>query len=101
MPRARPDAKKQFGRRKWHPSKRHGRVIRQEDYDAYAARELGQTTTQFLNSESLLDLSVRGGRTVKGMIGKAAGAGAGGGLWRWPCSWKSKLRKVAKMFRRG
>ena len=98
VPRSRPNAQEQLGRRRWRPSRRHGRVIRREDYDAYAAREHGQTT-QFLNSESLLDLSIRGRRTVKGSIG---GAPSGRGLCAgWPCSWKSKLGKVTKVFRRG
>ena len=78
--RSRPGAKKQLGKRKWHPSKRHGRVIRQEDYDAYAADGLGRTT-QVLKSESLLDLSVRGGREAKGIIGRIIRASR---LWRWP-----------------
>jgi hypothetical protein len=95
--RSRPNAKEQMGKRKWHPSKRHGRVIRQEDYDAHAAHELGQRT-QFLNSESLLNLSVKGGRAAKGMLGKAVG---GNGWWKWPCRLRGKLGKVTKgMFRR-
>lgn len=98
VPRSRPNAKEQLGKRKWHPSRRYGRVIRQEDYDAYAAQELSQTA-QFLNSESLLDLSVRGGRVVRGKIGRAVG---GSGLWRWSRAGKSKLEKVTrKMFCRG
>ena len=59
MPRSRPNAEEWLGKRKWYPSRRHRRVIRREDYDAYAARELGQMA-QFLNSESLLDLSAGG-----------------------------------------
>ena len=95
VPRSRPNAKEQLGKRKWHPSRRHGRVIQQEDYDAYAARELGRTT-QFLNSESLLNLSVRGRRAVKGGIGSSSR------LWRWPCGGESRLGKVTrKMFCRG
>ena len=97
VPRSRPNAKDQLGRRKWHPSRRHGRVIRQEDYDAYAARELGQTT-QLINSESLLDLPTRGKRTVRGMTEKAAG---GDGFSGWPCSWKTKLGKIGRMLCRG
>ena len=97
VPRSRPNAKEQLGRRRWHPSRRHGRLIHQEDYDALAARERSQITL-FPNSESLLDLSIRGERTVKGMVEKAGG---GGGLCGWPCSWKGKLGKVKKMFRRG
>jgi len=88
VPRSRPNAKEQLGKRKWHPSRRHGRVIRREDYDAYEAHELGQTT-QFLNSESLLDLSIRGGRL--------RGEGSGGStLWRWPRGGKNKLGKVTR-----
>jgi len=93
VPRSRPNAKKQLGKRMWHPSKRHGRVIRQEDYDAYEARELGQTR-QFLNSESLLDLSVRGGRAARGMIGR--GVSGGSRLWGWSCGGESRLRKVTR-----
>ena len=73
-------------------------MIQQEDYDAYAARELGQTA-QFLNSESLLDLSVRGRRAVKWGIGGAVG---GSRLWRWPRGGRGKLGKVTrKIFCRG
>jgi hypothetical protein len=73
-------------------------VIRQEDYDAYAAREFGQTT-QFLNSESLLDLSVRGRRAIKGEVGRAV---SGIRLWMWPRGGESKLgRLTRKMFCRG
>jgi len=96
VPRSRPNAKEQLGRRKWHPSKRHGRVIQQEDYDACAVRELGQTT-QISNSGSLLDLSLRGGKAVDGMTGESV---SGSGLCGWPCSWKSKLWNVTKIFRR-
>jgi len=92
VPRSRPNAKKQLGKRKWHPSRRHGRVIRREDYDAYQARELGQPT-QFLNSESLLDLSVRGGRAGQGKTGRDSG---GSRLWRWPRGGESKLGKVTR-----
>jgi hypothetical protein len=97
VPRSRPNAKDHLGRRKWHPSRRHGRIIQQEDYDAFAARELGQTT-QFLNSESVLDLPARGKRAGKGMVEKVVG---GDGLSGWPRSWKTKLGKIAKMFCRG
>ncbi|KAF9646994.1 hypothetical protein BDM02DRAFT_3130017 [Thelephora ganbajun] len=98
VPRSRPNAREQLGKRKWHPSRRHGRVIQQEDYDTYAARELGQTT-QFLNSESLLDLSIRGGRAAKGIFERAVG---GSRSWRWPWSGKNQLEKVTgKMFCRG
>ena len=73
-------------------------MIRQEDYDAYAVRGLGQTA-QFLNSESLFDLSVGSRRAVKEEIGRAVG---GNKLWRWPSGGESKLGKVArKMFCRG
>ena len=72
-------------------------MIRQEDYDAYAARGLGQTA-QFLNSESLFDLSLGSRRAVKEEIGRAVGDSK---LWRWS-SGESKLGKVArKMFCRG
>jgi len=98
VPRSRPNAKEQLGKRKWHPSRRHGRVILQEDYDAHAAQELGQTT-QSLNSESLLDLPARSGRAAREIIGKAV---SGNELWKWPCRLRSKLRKVTKgIFRRG
>jgi len=92
VPRSRPNAKEQLGKRKWHPSRRHARVIRREDYDAYEAHELGQTT-QFLNSESLLDLSVRGGR-LRGE-GKEGGASSPP-VWRWPRDGKNKLGKVTR-----
>ena len=95
VPRSRPNAKEQLGKRKWHPSRRHGRVIRQEDY---GTNELGQTT-QFLNSESLLDLSVRGGRVAEGKDGRGVGDSR---LWRWTRSGKSKLGKLTrKMLCRG
>ena len=87
VPRSRPNAKDQFGRRKWHPSRRYGRLIRHEDYDAYTAR-----------SESLLDLPARGERLAKGMTEKAVGDD---GLSGWPCSWKTKLGKITKMLCRG
>lgn len=97
VPRSRPNAKEQIGKRRWYPSKRHGRVIRQEDYDAFATNELGQRARRFPNSESLL--SIRSARTARESIGKAVG---GGRLWRWPCGLKSKLGEVTKyIFRRG
>lgn len=92
VPRSRPNAKEQLGKRKWHPSKRHGRVIRQEEYDACEAHELGQTT-QFLNSGSLLDLSARGGGATKGKDGRGAG---GSRSWRWSRGGKCKLGEVTK-----
>jgi len=99
VPRSRPNAKEQIGKRRWYPSKRHGRVIRQEDYDAFATNELGQRARRFPNSESLLNLSTRSARTARESIGKAVG---GGRLWRWPCGLKSKLGEVTKyIFRRG
>jgi hypothetical protein len=58
-PCSRPNTKEQSGKREWHPSRCHGRAVRQEDRDASEAHELGQMT-QCLNSQSLLDLSVRG-----------------------------------------
>ena len=91
VPRSRPNAKEQLGKRKWHPSRRHGMVIRREDYDAYEAHELGQTP-QFLNSESLLDLSVRDGR-LRGEEGEGSG---GSTLWRWPRGGKNKLGKATR-----
>lgn len=97
VPRSRPNAKEQLGKRKWHPSKRHGRVI-QQDFDAYANHGFSQRT-HFSNSESLLDLSVRSGRAVKETMEKVVGCGR---LWRWPCRLKSKVGKVTtNMFRRG
>jgi hypothetical protein len=80
VPRSRPNAKEQLGRRRWDPSRRYGRLIRHEDYDAYAAHELDQTA-RLLNNESLLDLSIKGGRAAKGMIERVIG---GGKLWGRP-----------------
>lgn len=46
-----------------------------------------------------MDLSVRGGRTVKGKMERTVG---GSRLWRWPRDGKSKLGKVTKkLFCRG
>lgn len=89
VPRSRPNAKEQMGKRKWHPSRRHGRVIPREDYEAYEANELGRTT-QFLNSESLLDLSVRGGR----LRGEGREESGGSMLSGWPRD--GKLGKVTR-----
>lgn len=94
VPRSRPNAREQLGKRKWHPSRRHGRIIRHEDYDAYEARELGRTT-QFLNSESLLGLSVGSENAAK----EKDGRGVGGSMrwrWRWPRDGKSMLGGFTK-----
>ena len=84
VPRSRPNAKEQLGKRKWNPSRRHGRVIQREDYDAYGARELGQQT-QFLNGGSSLDFSVM-----------ARGGAGCSRLQRWSRSGKNRLGELAR-----
>lgn len=86
-PRSRPDAKKHLMKRKWDPTRRHGRIILQENFDVGTARGLDHATG-LLNSKNL------DGRVAEGKPKKPVGRDR---LW----SWKGKLGRVMRIFRRG